>query len=329
MDVLKLPFDQYQRYKIIQEAVDIIRDGNRCLKILDVGGHPGPAIGFFPGDEVTILDKEECDIPQYKKADALSLPFSDRSFDVVISADTLEHISTDKREIFLKELCRVSREFLCIAAPFDNPQVHEAERILFEFIKAKLGYEHHFLHDHLDYGLPHIERTLKSLRESLGDVIILPNGNLSRWLPMMMIEFYFDIDDKYKALKGLTNEYYNTYYYRMDNSEPCYRYLVVAGKEDRIRHFKSQMETLLCMPEDIRTVDFSIVSTIIELTNLDLLGKANKEIQKRDEMIWQRDEQIRNKNEQIQWMINSKSWRITAPLRKIENLLRDIYDWKK
>ncbi len=344
MDILKLPFDQYQRYKIVQEAITILRDGIPSMKILDVGGYPGQALCFFPDDDVTIVDQEECDLTQYKRADALSLPFSDGSFDVVTSVDVLEHIPPDKRQLFMKELCRVAKGCVCIAAPFDDPQVHEAEVILSEFIKAKLDYEHHFLHEHLNYGLPKLNETTAYLKDTLGSVVTIPNGNLSRWLPMMMMEFFFDIDARYQTLKDLVNEYYNTHYYRVDNSEPCYRYLVVAGEKNKIGKWAHLLDTLSCRPEEERTVDVSVVSLIIALTNLDLFQKEirsrderiqeqDKQIRERDEQIRERDEQmrqrirerdeqIRGRDEQIRLMVESRSWRVTAPLRKIKDLLR-------
>src|ERR1700756_4853800 len=112
MNLLELPFDQYQRYKIIEEVINVLRNPGQRFKILDVGGHPGLINGFLPQDDTFIVDKLECDIPNFQKADILDLPFKDGSFDIVISVDVMEHIPVEKRVKFLEELWRVSKEYI-------------------------------------------------------------------------------------------------------------------------------------------------------------------------------------------------------------------------
>jgi hypothetical protein len=36
----ELPFDQFQRYKVVEEVADVARK-RKPLRVLDVGGHPG------------------------------------------------------------------------------------------------------------------------------------------------------------------------------------------------------------------------------------------------------------------------------------------------
>src|SRR3990172_9742337 len=136
--ILSLPFDQYQRYKILQDIVSRIREDDQTFSIIDVGGHPGCILDFLPNDKITIADQLECDLPQYRKVDALNLPFDNGSFDIAVSMDVLEHIPPESRSQFLKELCRVARHYVVLAAPFEHSQVVSAERILFEFIKFRL-----------------------------------------------------------------------------------------------------------------------------------------------------------------------------------------------
>jgi len=50
MNTLEQPFDQYQRYKMVEELVGLIRckrSGGRRLKVLDVGAHPGFIADFL------------------------------------------------------------------------------------------------------------------------------------------------------------------------------------------------------------------------------------------------------------------------------------------
>ncbi|MCK4492003.1 MAG: class I SAM-dependent methyltransferase [Candidatus Altiarchaeales archaeon] len=52
---------------------------------------------------------------RFKLGDATDLPYSDNSFDVVVSYGTLHHIYLDKRKEFVHEVHRVAKEKLIIA----------------------------------------------------------------------------------------------------------------------------------------------------------------------------------------------------------------------
>src|SRR3954447_4255707 len=116
--LLRLPFDQYGRYRMVREAVDAVRAalGRDRLTILDVGGYYQQADGtprlpsqqFLGDQELTILDLPACDLPGYVQGDGTAMTFGDSSFDLVISCDTLEHIPPDLRDTFVRELTRVA-----------------------------------------------------------------------------------------------------------------------------------------------------------------------------------------------------------------------------
>lgn len=232
MNILELPFDVYQRYKIIQDAIDILRsDGPERFRILDAGGGAGPVSGFLPSDSVRIVDQSDCDLPNFQKADVLALPFKDGAFDVALSSDVLEHIPPDRREKFLDELWRVSRRYVLLAAPFHSPAAVQAEQILFEFIKTELQQEHQFLKEHLSHGLPDRAATQAYMERLGADVVALPNGYLSHWLPMMLVTYYLDADPPSVPLSRRLSAFYNESHYVADNCEPAYRTLLVAAKQ--------------------------------------------------------------------------------------------------
>jgi hypothetical protein len=85
-DVLGLSFDQYQRHRIIQESIDLIR-WQFSLNVLDLGGSPGCLTRFLPNDQVVVAELTREDGSDLS-ASAFSLPFADASFDIVVSSDT-------------------------------------------------------------------------------------------------------------------------------------------------------------------------------------------------------------------------------------------------
>jgi hypothetical protein len=123
-DLYKLPFDQYQRYKLVQDIAEALRceitskGQTWCqLTILDVGGYfqsmSGhrflPMHAFLPKDQVVGLDVvESSQIEGYVQGSGMDLPFAEQTFDLVISCDTLEHLPPSSREKFLASLLRVS-----------------------------------------------------------------------------------------------------------------------------------------------------------------------------------------------------------------------------
>ncbi len=67
-------------------------------------------------DDAGFLEKEFPGL-KFVKADGLSLPFRDKSFDLAVSTATIEHVGTRQRQQGLvDELCRVARA-VCITTP--------------------------------------------------------------------------------------------------------------------------------------------------------------------------------------------------------------------
>ena len=56
--------------------------------------------------------------------DAHDLPFKDRSFDLVLSRHSLEHVLCPY--LALREMARVSRRWLVVAVPGDNPRCEDS-----------------------------------------------------------------------------------------------------------------------------------------------------------------------------------------------------------
>jgi len=55
-ELLGIPFDQYQRYRLVAEVLDRLRTAGEKFLLLEVGGHPGLSRKFLEDDQVIVAD---------------------------------------------------------------------------------------------------------------------------------------------------------------------------------------------------------------------------------------------------------------------------------
>jgi len=324
---LALPIDQYQRYRILQQSLGLLEPKRETSRILEVGGAPGQILGFLPHDDITIADVEACDVASFHRADGLSLPFADGSFDIVVSIDALEHITPENRETFLSELLRVSGKYVFLGAPFAGQALEEAERILFEFIHTKLHVMHRFLHEHLRHSLPDQEATDQFLKSQGLRTIILPNGFLSHWLLMMLANFYLEADPRLNRVKRRINQYYNTHHYPLDNRSPAYRHLLVGWKHSLPEERCEALKSLALPPEKKISANLTPAALLLELVNLDLLEKKDGIIGEKDRVIGEKDKAIGNlitHSENLEKIIRESDKAVQDLVAHSENLAKVI-----
>lgn len=236
VDLLALPFDQYQRYTVAKEIADLVRThlAQPYLQVLDVGGFYRtrrgdsilPLAQFLPQDQVVAVDLVAEALPGYLLSSGRSLPFHDGAFEVVVSCDTLEHVPATGRPEFLDQLLRVARHFAVIIAPFDSEFTRVAERLLYDYLTFQ-GLQQAQLREHMDLGLPDAEVLRTSLAERNLGSVDFADGYIHRWLVMMLIKhtpglsmaFHLDLD-----------RYYNRHLSVDDRREPAYRRVFVAAK---------------------------------------------------------------------------------------------------
>jgi hypothetical protein len=241
--LLRLPFDQYGRYRMVREAVEAARAalGRDRLSILDVGGYYQEADGTprlpsqqFLGDhELTVLDLPECDLPGYVQGDGTAMTFADSSFDLVISCDTLEHIPPELRDKFVRELVRVARYGALLICPIDEYRTALAEQVLYAYIQSELLAKHDQLREHREYGLPQLPLVRQSFEGAGCAARDYPSGDLHAWLPMMLAKHYLmRFADSPPELQYGLDELYNRGYALAERREPSYRRLIVAAKQN-------------------------------------------------------------------------------------------------
>lgn len=114
-----------RRFLINRFLIKILKEieNQNPRNILDVGCGEGQADSFFlkfhPNLKITGVDFDEkalkeakinCPAMKIKKADVYHLPFADKSFDLILCLEVLEHLKNPERAI--KEIKRIGRHFL-------------------------------------------------------------------------------------------------------------------------------------------------------------------------------------------------------------------------
>jgi SAM-dependent methyltransferase len=92
-------------------------------RILDVGCGDGAITDHLAQRwEVTGIDRSPTALQHVRTeailASATELPLADRSFDLVVSSEMLEHLPTDEYRRAIAEMSRVSRRYLLISVPY-------------------------------------------------------------------------------------------------------------------------------------------------------------------------------------------------------------------
>ena len=238
--LLDKPFDQYQRYRIVAEIIQIIKTqtGKKHLKILDVGGYfknsqgqdEFPIKDFLPDENIFVLDIADCLLPRYTKGDATHMPFPPNTFDVVNCQDVLEHIPAKTRATFLDSLLETTKAFTILGAPFSTENSALAEKILFEFIIKTLKGKHKELEEHISFGLPEQKDVESILSKKKVQYKEFPSGYLNNWLLMMVIKHYvLSLPDSEK-LSTQIDRFYNVNFFEFDQRHPAYRHMFVISK---------------------------------------------------------------------------------------------------
>ena len=260
---LGIPFDQFGRYYFISKIVESNRKSKKSLKILDVGGYGGSLRDFLPNDNITILDVFDVNESGYIKGSGLDIEFADKSFDIVCSADTLEHIPAEKRDLFLSECYRVSKDFLIIAAPFETGKTAEAEDFANNVYAVLSGYSYIWLKEHKEYGLPNPDRVKEWATKNNLKYFVLLNNNIEEWKELISQFFVLDNLPSVKGNKYFLNEskQYNLTSNQFQAEDPAYRHVYVFSKRPLIMPDlpkKSFSNSSMGVERLLRTIKFYI-----------------------------------------------------------------------
>ncbi len=276
-DLLVSPFDKYQRYRLLSEVLDRLRQPEEKFEILEAGGFHGLSRKFLDCDLVVVADLfcggDSLDL----LGNAEVLPFPDRSFPVVMATDFLEHVQPERRAAALSELARTSSELVLISAPFQYALAREAEQMVFDFIQEWLGYEHKFLKEHLQLAAPDLAQTESELVKAGFDTVILPNGQIERWLLMMLAYYFFEAGPSGMEVRKELSRFYNQHYFWEDLAEPAYRHLIVASRT-RLREKPDALNDLIARKRVGVEPDYERFRLWLELFKTGELSRAKAKI---------------------------------------------------
>jgi hypothetical protein len=266
-DLTFLPFDIYQRYRVIADLAEaVLCDSGEGLGegVLDVGGYPGHLAAFLPERRVTFCDLIEgrIDHSPYVRGSAAALPFPDDAFPVVSCCDVLEHIPAEGRRSVLNELLRVASRAVVLAGPFDDPGVAEAEKSVADFYQSLWHVEHPWLSEHLELGLPGVEEVTGWAAEQGLPVLSLPNGYLHHWTLMMFANHLTLSLPGFPEMYKHFNKYYNQYFLPESNREPSYRRVICIAKAPQ--HLPADLMTAL-PPRDGGREDILDINRLLQV----------------------------------------------------------------
>ena len=198
--------DSYERHKIVADIIKKSDCGSET--ILDVGGETRVTtnrLAYF------LLDKNVMTANVINETgmqvSGVKLPVDDKSFDAVVSIDTLEHIPQKDREKAIDEYYRIAKKEIILTGPIDSDYQRESEKRVNEVYKRLFGADHHYLKEHLEYGDPKI-KDLKRWRRDKKHAIVYTSDNT---IHEKHIERAFSFCPKVRIANKLFKLFYTAY----------------------------------------------------------------------------------------------------------------------
>lgn len=236
MTTESLPFDQYQRYRMVAELLeDWVTDRDPTPTVLDVGGfarrpdgRPFQPLTEFLPVEVWTYDVVESDMDNYVCIEPDPEKIPARDFDVVIMCDVLEHVPPTGRRLLVERVLDIARHVAIVAGPFADPLVSSSEAIVNQYHRSLTGADFSWLAEHREHGLPSLDDLCGMLQERELPFEVVHSGYVHRWVVMMLARLHIQTQSESVELLARLHEYYNRNYYEDDQRQPGYRKVVVV-----------------------------------------------------------------------------------------------------
>jgi hypothetical protein len=285
LPLLRYPFDQYQRYRDVRVAVDIIQSWQKDvpLHILDIGG-TFTTLEFLSNYRVVAANRDIEDGIKLR-CDGTKLPFENNSFDVVVTVDTLEHLPASQRQAFVDELLRVTASYAIITGPFANGYNELAEVTFNDFLVEGLGIEDRFLLEHQQNGLPNLDMCLQWVSKLAEHSITIPSGYLHHWLPLIAIRYYLNRFSNGLSISMDLDRLYNYKCYWSDHKSPSYRQVIVVSKKDSA-DILAEIKSAFIPSEEVPPPDLNgVIAMCQALRWLQILEERDNEIERLKKLV--------------------------------------------
>lgn len=209
----------------------------RKYPILEIGSGTNGVTDYYEG-EVIGLDSdfsktkiEKNKNIEHKKGSIVKLPFKESSFYQVICVDTLEHLPKTLREKATFEMLRVTKKggFIYLGFPSGKLSAKFEGKIRNQF-KGVQNYEHPWLKEHLEYGLPEKEEILNYFYKngvSKNNVKVLGNVNILIWYLIHLLFTVYDGKKIFRLLKLLVKP---IFIISKINFPPLYRKILIIQR---------------------------------------------------------------------------------------------------
>tara|TARA_Y100000310_G_scaffold339954_1_gene434243 strand:- start:1586 stop:4060 length:2475 start_codon:yes stop_codon:yes gene_type:complete len=230
-NIYKLHFDLFSKYSSLCSMVNKLRK-KRKHTILEVGANDPTLTKFLPNDTITFLNKENFDLDNFVHSTTKYFPFSDATFDFVVSLDTLEHMNPDERLDFLKELIRSSKYYVVLGFPFLTNKAQKFEDYACHFYKDLMGKNHSYLKEHAAFTLPDYKKIVSYLEEKRYNYALSDNMDLNDWLPLTLFSFLAENDPKHLFPFVKLCKQHNKQTVNHHLKDPYRKIIVIAKKQN-------------------------------------------------------------------------------------------------
>lgn len=170
-----LTWDRYIRLSAVANQVkEIVSKEGMEKCVLDVGGFDG-ALGLFLHDyNVEVID------PLTTGASGLQIPLQQMSRPIVVSIDALEHVKSEQRILFLKELSRITSHYCLLNFP--NHNTMDAQKLAFSLTGNQ------FVKEHVEFVLPKYEEVMSQM-EGFGFACkVIYHGDCAVWISQFVLQ---------------------------------------------------------------------------------------------------------------------------------------------
>jgi hypothetical protein len=218
-DLKNMNHNQYFRFFSLSSEITS-RTDRSDVSILDVGGGEGQLAAFIPSASYCLAE------PKVNGISGTQLPFDKHSFDYVVSCHVLEHISPEKRTLFLDQLLATAKRGVILLNPFhiDGTHVTERLKLFIDITNAEWAREH------LDCMLPNVSDVKTYAAQRGLEISIRPNGTLTTAAAFVFVDYFAARAGRFDEWKKVNSFFNEKYTAILDSAEYPNSYLIYLGR---------------------------------------------------------------------------------------------------